>query len=51
MFGMAAVSGIPLAIMLAIMGTASGRRSITGRSICIVLGVVSCLALVLLMTS
>ena len=51
MFGMAVVSGIPLAIMLTIMCTASGRRSVTGRSICIVLGVVSCLALVLLVTS
>jgi uncharacterized membrane-anchored protein len=51
MFGMGVVSGIPLAIMLAIMGTASGRRSVTGRWICIVLGVVSCLALVLLVTS
>jgi hypothetical protein len=51
MFGMAVVSGIPLAIMLAIMCTASGRRSVTGRSICIVLGAVSFLALVLLITS
>jgi peptidoglycan/LPS O-acetylase OafA/YrhL len=51
MFGMAVVSGIPLAIMLAIMCTASGRRSVTGRSICIVLGAVSLLALVLLVTS
>ena len=51
MFGMALVSAIPLAIMLAIMCTSSGRRSVAGRSICIVLGVVSCLALVLLVTS
>jgi len=51
MFGMAIVSAIPLAIMLAIMCTASDRRSVTGRSICIVLGAVSCLVLVLLVTS
>ena len=51
MFAMAAVSGIPLAIMLAIMCTASGRRSVAGRSICIVLGAVSGVALILLVTS
>jgi hypothetical protein len=51
MFAMAAISAIPLAIMLAIMGTAGGRRSLVGRWICIVLGCASFLALVLLVTS
>jgi hypothetical protein len=51
MFAMAAVSAIPLAIMLAIIGTAAGRRSLVGRWICIVLGCASFLALVLLVTS
>lgn len=51
MFAMAAVSGIPLAIMLAIMCTGSGRRSVAGRSICIVLGALSGVALILLVTS
>ena len=51
MFAMAAVSGIPLAIMLGIMGTAAGRRSVLGRWICIVLGCVSFLFLILLITS
>lgn len=50
MFAMAAVSGIPLAIMLAIMCTALGRRSVAGRSICLVLGALSCVALILLVT-
>jgi hypothetical protein len=51
MFGMAVVAGIPLAIMLAIVGTAAGRRSVAGRWICIVLGAVSFLLLILLITS
>jgi hypothetical protein len=51
MFALAGVSAIPLALMLAIMGTASGRRSLTGRWICIVLGSVSFVALILLITS
>jgi len=51
MFAMAVVSGIPLALMLAIMGTAAGRRSLTGRWICILLGGVSFLFLILLITS
>lgn len=51
MFAMAVVSGIPFAIMLAIMATASGRRSVAGRWICILLGSVSFLFLVLLITS
>ena len=37
--------------MLAIMGTASGRRSLTGRWICIVLGSASFVALIHLITS
>lgn len=51
MLAMAVVSGIPLALMLAIMGTASGRHSVAGRWICILLGGVSFLFLVLLITS
>ena len=51
MFALAGVSAIPLALMLAIMCTASGRRSLTGRWICIVLGSVSFVALILLITS
>jgi peptidoglycan/LPS O-acetylase OafA/YrhL len=50
MFAMAVVSGIPLAIMLAIMCT-GGRRSLAGRWICILLGTVSFLFLILLVTS
>ena len=50
MFAMAVVSGIPLAIMLAIMCT-GGRRSFAGRWICILLGSLSLLLLLLLVTS
>jgi len=43
--------GTDVALMLAIMGTASGRRSLTGRWICIVLGSASFVALIHLITS